>query len=192
MNAKVDRLVGRMKKWQAESEKLRTILLSFSLEEDLKWGQPCYTLEGKNVVLIGNKFKDYCALLFFKGALIPDPEEILVAPGQVQAGRQIRFSSLQQIVSMEPTVRAYIKQAIKIEKAGMKVEMKPHSAYEVPEELQKKLDAMPRLKKAFAALTPGRQRGYMFFISAPKLAKTREARVEKCVAPILEGKGLND
>ena len=191
MNPKVDLFLERAKKWQAESQQLRSILLSFPLDEELKWGQPCYTCGGKNVVLIGG-FKEYCALLFFQGALLSDPKQILIAPGQVQAGRQIRFASLREIAALEPAVRTYIAEAIAIEKAGTKVKLKPHSAYKMPVELKKKLDDMPRLNAAFAALTPGRQREYMLHISAPKQARTREARVEKSVERILAGKGLND
>ena len=191
MNPKVDIFLKKAEKWQEESEKLRMILLGFPLAEELKWGEPCYTFEGKNVVLIGG-FKDYCSLLFFKGSLMPDPHHILVAPGQVQAGRQIRFTSLREIVAMEKVVKTYIQEAIEVEKAGLKVKLKKHTDYVVPEELQKKLDETPSLKAAFEALTPGRQRGYMFHIAQPKQSKTREARVEKCVERILEGKGLND
>jgi uncharacterized protein YdeI (YjbR/CyaY-like superfamily) len=189
MNSKVEAFFEKVEKWRAESLKLRTILLGFSLGEELKWGEPCYTFEGKNVVLIG-AFKECITLLFFKGALLTDPRGILVAP--TQAARQIRFTSLREIVAMEATVKAYIAEAIEVEKAGLKVKLKAHSEYTIPEELQKKLDAMPKLKKAFEALTPGRQRAYMFHISKPKQAKTREARVEECVARILDGKGLND
>lgn len=191
MNPKVDAFLEKAEKWQKESQKLRAILLGFPFAEELKWGEPCYTYEGKNVVLIGG-FKEYVTLLFFKGALMADPKKILVAPGAVQAGRQIRFTSLREIVAMEATVKAYVAEAIAVEKSGAKVKLKKHSDFEVPEELKKKLDAMPRLKKAFEALTPGRQRGYMFHIAKPKQAKTRESRVEECVARILEGKGLND
>lgn len=191
MNPKVETFLRKAKKWQEESYKLRTILAGFPLDEELKWGQPCYTFQGKNVVLIGG-FKEYCALLFFKGALMADPHGILVAPGKTQAGRQLRFTGLRQIVAMEPTVKDYIAKAIEVEKAGLKVKLKAHSAYTIPEELQRKLEAMPSLKAAFTALTPGRQRAYMFHISAPKLARTRESRVEKCMPRILDGKGLND
>jgi uncharacterized protein YdeI (YjbR/CyaY-like superfamily) len=191
MNPKVEIFLEKLEKWQAESQKLRSILLSFPLKEELKWGEPCYTFQGKNVVLIGG-FKEYCSLLFFKGVLMADPRGILVAPGKMQVGRQIRFTSLGQIVRMEPSVKAYIAEAIEVEKSGAKPKLKPHSEYTVPEELQRKLDAMPRLKAAFQALTPGRQRGYMFHISKPKQAGTREKRVEECIERILDGKGLND
>jgi uncharacterized protein YdeI (YjbR/CyaY-like superfamily) len=191
MNPKVDIFLKKARKWQEESEKLRAILLEFPLTEELKWGQPCYTFRGKNVALIGG-FKDYCSLAFFKGALLPDPHRVLVAPGKVQAGRQIRFTSLREIVAMEKVLKTYIHGAIEVEKAGLKVKLKEHSEYVIPDELQKKLDKVPSLKAAFQALTPGRQRGYMFHISAPKQSKTREARVEKCMQRILDGKGLND
>jgi uncharacterized protein YdeI (YjbR/CyaY-like superfamily) len=191
MNPKVEIFLEKTEKWQAESRQLRTILLDFPLEEELKWGEPCYTVQGKNVVLIGG-FKEYCSLLFFKGALMADPDGILVAPGKVQAGRQIRFTSLRQIVAMKSTIKRYIAEAIAVEKAGLKVKLKAHSEYTIPEELQKKLDAMLSLRKAFEALTPGRQRGYMFHISQPKQSSTRESRVEKCVQRILDGKGFNE
>jgi uncharacterized protein YdeI (YjbR/CyaY-like superfamily) len=191
MNPKVEIFLQNLKKWREESQKLRSILVGFPLSEELKWGQPCYTFEGKNVVLIGG-FKEYCVLLFFKGALMADPQNILVAPGKTQAGRQIRLTSLREIVAMESVVKTYIAEAIEVEKAGLKVKLKTHSEHTMPEQLQRKLDAMPRLKTAFEALTPGRQRAYMFYISAPKQAKTRESRVEKCMQRILDGKGLND
>ncbi len=191
MNPKVDVFLRKAKKWQKESEKLRKILLDCPLTEELKWGQPCYTFQGKNIVLIGG-FKEYCSLLFFKGALLKDAHGILVAPGKLQAGRQIRLTSVRHIVEMEPILKAYIHEAIEVEKAGLKVKLKRHSEYIIPEELQKKLDDNPALKSAFEALTPGRQRGYFFHISAPKQSKTRESRVEKCVKLILKDKGLND
>ena len=191
MNPKVEKFLEKLEKWQEESQKLRDILLDFPLTEELKWGEPCYTLKGKNVVLIGG-FKEYCTLLFFKGALMADPNGILVAPGALQAGRQIRFRSLREISSMESTIKSYIAEAIEVEKSGAKVKLKAHSEYVVQEELQRKLDAKPKLKAAFEALTPGRQRAYMFHIAKPKQAKTRESRVEQCIPLILEGKGLND
>jgi len=191
MNPKVDRFLQRIDKWQEESGKLRAILLDCPLSEELKWGQPCYTLQGKNIVLIGG-FKEYCTLLFFKGALLNDPQGILVAPGQTQAGRQIRFTSLGQIVAMESILKTYIHEAIEVERAGLKVKLKEHSEFSLPEELQMKLDEIPALKAAFQALTPGRQRAYMLHISAPKQSQTRVSRVEKCMKMILEGKGLND
>jgi uncharacterized protein YdeI (YjbR/CyaY-like superfamily) len=177
--------------WRQESLRLRSILLGFPLKEELKWNQPCYTSAGKNVAIISG-FKEYCVLGFFKGALMADAQGILVAPGKVQAARQIRFASLREITSQEAILKTYIAEAIAVENAGLKVELKRHSDYTIPIELQKRLDAMPRLKKAFQALTPGRQRGYMLHIAAPKQAKTRESRVEKCMDRILDGKGLND
>jgi uncharacterized protein YdeI (YjbR/CyaY-like superfamily) len=191
MSRNLEGYFEKLEKWRKESQKLRSIVLGFPLREELKWGEPCYTLEGKNIVLIGG-FKEYCALMFFKGVLIPDPHGILVAPGSVQVGRQIRFTSVREIAGMEPIVKSYIAAAIEVENSGLQATLKPHSAYTMPEELQRKLDSMPRLKKAFAGLTPGRQRGYMLFVTAAKQAKTRESRVEKCIQPILEGKGLND
>ena len=191
MNPKVDQFLRKAKKWREESEKLRMILLDFPLTEEFKWGEPCYTVQGKNVVLIGG-FKDYCSLLFFKGALLGDPHRILVTPGKLQSGRQIRFTGLQEIVAMEPVLKTYIQEAIEAEKAGLKVKLKKHSDYAIPEELQKKFDEIPALKTAFEALTPGRQRAYMFHISKPKQSKTRELTVEKCIPQILAGKGLND
>jgi uncharacterized protein YdeI (YjbR/CyaY-like superfamily) len=191
LNPKVDTFLRKTKRWQEESEQLRTILLGCPLTEELKWGEPCYTFQGKNVVLIGG-FKDYCTLLFFKGALLSDPHGILVAPGKLQAGRQIRFTHLQEIVAMETILKTYIYEAIEVERAGLKVELKKHSEYTVPEELKKRLDEIPALKSAFEALTPGRQRAYMFHIAAPRQSKTRESRVEKCIPLILDGKGLND
>jgi uncharacterized protein YdeI (YjbR/CyaY-like superfamily) len=191
MNPKVEILLQKAEKWQAESQRLRTILLGFPLDEELKWGEPCYTFQGKNVVLIGG-FKEYCTLLFFKGAFMADPHGVLVAPGKTQAGRQIRFTSLRQIVAMKSIVKTYIAEAIEVEKTGLKVKLKAHSEYTIPEELQRKLDVNPSLRIAFEALTPGRQRAYMFHISAPKQSKTRESRVEQCMQRILDGKGLND
>jgi uncharacterized protein YdeI (YjbR/CyaY-like superfamily) len=191
MNPKVDAFLRKAKKWREESEKLRMILLECPLTEELKWGEPCYTVQGRNIVLIG-AFKEYITLLFFKGALLSDPHGILVAPGKLQAGRQIRFTNLKDIVAMENILKTYIYEAIEVENAGLKVTLKKHSDYTVPEELQRKLDEIPALKSAFEALTPGRQRAYFFHIAAPKQSRTRESRVEKCVPLILAGKGLND
>ena len=191
MNPKVDQFLRKAKKWREESEKLRMILLDFPLTEELKWGEPCYTLQGKNVVLIGG-FKEHVTLLFFQGALLKDTHRILVAPGNTQAKRQIRFTSLQQILAMEAVLKAYIREAIEVEEAGLKVKLRKHSDYVIPQELQKRLDEIPALKAAFEALTPGRQRAYMFHISKPKQSKTRESTVEKCIPQILAGKGLND
>ena len=161
------------------------------LTEELKWGQACYTLDGKNVVLI-HGFKEYFALLFFKGALLKDPNGILATPGQHQASRQIRFTSVKDITRLKPVVKATIQEAMEVERAGLKVKMKKTEELTIPDEFQKKLDAMPALRKAFSALTPGRQRGYIFHFSQPKLSNTREARVEKSISLILAGKGLND
>ena len=190
-NPKVDGVLGQEKKWQEEFETLRTIILDCQLAEELKWYQPCYTLQKKNVVLI-HGFKEFCALLFFKGALLKDPNRILVRPGQHQAARQIRFTNVREIVEMEPIVKAYIHEAIAVEKAGLKVKLKKTSDFKIPDEFQKKLDEIPRLKAAFRALTPGRQRQYIFHFSQPKRSETREARVEKCMPQIFMGKGLND
>jgi uncharacterized protein YdeI (YjbR/CyaY-like superfamily) len=191
-NPKVDGFISQAKQWQEEFKKLRAIAIASGLAEDMKWGQPCYTLDGKNVVLI-HGFKEYCALLFFKGALLKDPKGILIQQTEnVQSGRQIRFTSARDIVKLKADLKAYIDQAIEVEKAGLKVEHKKTSDFAIPAEFQKKLDETPALKTAFAALTPGRQRGYIFFFSQAKQSKTREARVEKCVPRILDGKGLDD
>ncbi|MEZ4702503.1 MAG: YdeI family protein [Rhodothermales bacterium] len=192
MNPKVDAFLHRATAWQEEFEKLRAIALACPLDEDLKWGTPCYSLGGGNVVLI-HGFKDYCALLFFKGALLQDPEGILVQQTKnVQATRQIRFSSLRQIVEMEPVITAYIEAAIEVEKAGLKVALKSTEAFEVAEEFQARLDELPALKAAFEALTPGRQRAYLLHFAAPKQSRTRSSRIEKCIPLILEGRGLQD
>lgn len=190
-NPKVEALLRRASKWREEFEALRTITLGCGLIEELKWYQPCYTLQKKNVVLI-HGFKEYCALMFFKGALLKDPKRILVTPGQHQAARQIRFTDVQQVTRMKPALKAYVLEAIELEKAGVKVKLKKTADFKVPEEFQKKLDELPALKAAFKALTPGRQRGYIFHFSQPKQSKTRDARVEKCMPQILNGKGLND
>ncbi|MEO8587827.1 MAG: YdeI/OmpD-associated family protein [Flavobacteriales bacterium] len=192
MNPKVDWYFIKAGKWQGAVEKLRTIALDSQLTEELKWGCPCYTLKGSNVFLI-HVFKDYCALLFHKGALLKDDAGILIQQTKnVQSARQIRFSSLKEIVRMERLVKVYIDEAIEVEKAGLKVEFKETKEFDMPEEFKTKLKAMPALKKAFAALTPGRQRGYLLHFSSAKQAKTREARIEKNVERILEGKGLDD
>jgi uncharacterized protein YdeI (YjbR/CyaY-like superfamily) len=190
-NPKVDGLLRRETKWREEFEALRNIVLDCELVEEVKWYQPCYTLQKKNVVLI-HGFKEYCALMFFKGALLKDRRRILATPGQHQAARQIRFTSAQEIAEMEPAVKAYIREAIELEKAGSKVKLKKTADFRVPDEFQKKLDEIPALKTAFHALTPGRQRHYIFHFSQPKLSRTREARVDKCIPQILQGKGLND
>lgn len=192
MNPKVDFYFNKEQKWQREVNKLRTIALACGLTEELKWGCPCYTLNKSNIVLI-HDFKEYCALLFFKGALIQDTHNILIQQTEnVQAQRQIRFTDLQQIADQEAILKSYIFQAIEIEKAGLKVELKKTKEFPVAEEFQNKLDQFPALKSAFEALTPGRQRAYLLHFSQPKQAKTREARVEKYIPQILSGKGLDD
>lgn len=191
-NPKVDAVLNKTKKWKEEFEKLREIILDCDLTEELKWGQPCYTLGKSNIVLM-HGFKEYCALLFFKGALLKDAKGILVQQTEnVQAARQIRFSTIQDIVKLQATIKTYIKEAIKVEKSGLTVEFKKTTEFETPEEFQTKLDEMPALKTAFEALTPGRQRAYLLHFSAAKQSKTRTARVEKHVQQILDGKGLDD
>jgi uncharacterized protein YdeI (YjbR/CyaY-like superfamily) len=192
MNPKVDFYFNKNRKWQEEIRKLRLIILDCGLTEELKWGCPCYTFEEKNIVLI-HVFKEYCAVLFFKGALLNDSENILIQQTKnVQSGRQIRFISVQEIEELKPVLKSYIKEAIKVEKAGLKVKFKKTAEYKIPEELQVRLDEMPALKTAFKALTPGRQRGYILYFSAPKQSKTRVSRIEKYMPQILSGKGLND
>lgn len=191
-NPKVDFFFDEAKKWQEELVLMRKIALECQLSEELKWGVPCYTYKDSNVVLI-HAFKEYCAFLFFKGALLKDTDGILIQQSEnVQAARQIRFTNLKEIVDLKDVLKTYIYQAIEIEKAGLKVELKKTSEFEVSEEFQKKLDAMPDLQKAFSALTPGRQRAYLLHFSQPKQSQTRETRVEKKIPNILEGKGLND
>jgi uncharacterized protein YdeI (YjbR/CyaY-like superfamily) len=192
MNPKVDEYLRKAKKWQKEFKKLTMIVLDCGLTEELKWGHPCYTFQKSNIVLI-HGFKEYCALLFFKGALLKDANGILIQQTEnVQAARQIRFTNVQEIVRMETTLQAYIREAIEVEKAGLKVNFKKTSEFKIPEEFQNKLDETPALKTAFDALTPGRQRAYLFYFSQPKQSKTRESRVEKCMQQILNGKGLDD
>src|SRR5258708_22470787 len=192
MNPKVDWFFSKAGKWQKEFEQLRTIVLGCDLIEELKWGQPCYTFEKSNIVLI-HGFKEYCALLFFKGALLKDAKDILVQQTEnVQAARQIRFTNVREIVGMKPILKAYIKEAIEVEKAGFEVNYKKTSEFEIPDEFKNRLDESPAFKTAFAALTPGRQRGYLLYFFSAKQSKTREARVEKCVQQILNGQGLND
>ena len=191
MNPKVDFYFSKAKKWQEELEQLRTIVIDCGLTEELKWGVPCYRLQ-TNIVLI-HVFKEYCALLFFKGALLSDPNGILIQQTKnVQSARQIRFTNVREIVKMKAILKAYIYEAIEVEKAGLKVNLKKTSEFVIPEEFQKKLNKMPALKTAFKALTPGRQRGYIFYFSQPKQSKTREARVEKYTKQILNGKGIDD
>ena len=192
MNPKVDFYFIKEKQWQEEIEKLRTIILDCQLTEELKWGVPCYTFQKSNIVLL-HVFKEYCALLFFKGALLNDANGILIKLGKnTQAGRQIRFTNVREIVEMETILKAYIYEAIEVEKAGLKVNYKKATEFSIPDEFQTKLDENPALQTAFSALTPGRQRAYLLYFSAPKQSKTREARVEKCTQQILNGKGLND
>jgi len=192
MNPKVDFYFNKAKKWREEFEKLRVIILDCGLTEELKWGVPCYTFEKRNIVLI-HGFKEYCALLFFKGALLNDPKGILIQQTKnVQAARQIRFTSVREIVKLKPILKAYINEAIEVEKAGLKVNFKKTTEFIIPEEFQDKLDEISALKTAFDALTPGRQRAYVLYFSAPKQSKTREARVGKFMQQILTGKGLND
>jgi uncharacterized protein YdeI (YjbR/CyaY-like superfamily) len=192
MNPKVDWYFSKSGEWQKEIQKLRTIILDCDLTEELKWGCPCYTFEKHNIVLI-HVFKDYCAVLFFKGTLLKDPKGILVQQTEnVQAARQIRFTSIDQILKLEKTLKAYIYQAVKVEVAGLKVDFKKTKEFAIPNEFQNKLDKNPALKNAFYQLTPGRQRGYLLYFSSAKQSKTREARVEKNLDRILERKGLED
>ena len=203
MNPKVDWYFNKAGKWQEEFETLRRIILDCDLIEELKWGQPCYTLpqarlnkssgraSGKSNIVLMHGFKEYCALLFFKGALLKDSKGILIRQTEnVQAARQIRFTNVREIVRMKATLKAYIKEAVKVEEAGLKVTLKKTSEFKIPEEFQTKLDEIPGLKKAFYALTPGRQRAYIFYFSSAKQSKTREARVKKYVKQILDGEGL--
>lgn len=192
MNPKVDWFFNKAEQWQEEYAQLRTIILACGLIEELKWGCPCYTFQKSNIVLI-HGFKDYCALLFHKGALLNDTNGLLIQQTEhVQAARQIRFMSVQEIVELGTILKTYIFEAIEVEKAGLKVVLKKPTEYKIPEEFQKVLDAIPELKTAFYSLTPGRQRGYLLHFSALKQAKTREARVEKYIPKMLDGKGLED
>lgn len=192
MNPKVDFYFSKNEKWQKEIEKLRTIVLDCQLNEELKWGVPCYTFQKSNIVLI-HVFKEYCAVLFFKGALLNDANGILVQQTEnVQSARQIRFTNLQEIIDLEPVLKTYIYEAIEVEKAGLKVELKKTTEFSVPEEFQTRLNEDHNLKTAFHALTPGRQRGYLLHFSAAKQSKTRESRIEKSIPQILNGKGLDD
>ena len=192
MNSKVDVFLSKAEKWQAEFEKLRMIILDCQLTEEFKWGNPCYTFQNSNIVLI-HGFKEYCAILFMKGALLQDTNGILIQQTEkVQAGRQIRFHNIQEIIELESTLKAYIYEAIEVERAGLEVSFKKHDEYIIPEELKLKLAQIPALKVAFDALTLGRQRAYILYFSDPKQSKTRESRVEKYIQHILNGKGLND
>ena len=192
MNPKVDWFFKKDTKWQDAYEQLRKIVLDCGLTEELKWGHPCYTVDGANIVLI-HGFKEYCALLFHKGSLLKDSKKILIQQTEnVQAARQIRFKHVDQIVDMESILKTYIKDAIKVEKAGVKVPLKKTSEFKMPVEFKNVLDATPALKKAFNSLTPGRQRGYLLYFGSAKQAKTREERIEKYIPKILKGKGLED
>ena len=192
LNPEVEEFIRKAKKWQEEFEKLRMIILDCQLAEELKWGKPCYTFQ-KSKIVIMQGFKEYCALLFVKGALLKDTNSILITQTEnTQAARQIRFTNVQEIMKLEPILKTYIYEAIEIEKAGMKVNFKKTTEFTIPDEFQDKLDEMPTLKTAFEALTPGRQRAYLLYFSAPKQTTTREARVEKYIPQILKGKGLNN
>lgn len=192
MNPKVDRFLRETDKCGKEFRKLRAVIRACGLTEELKWGVPCYTEQNKNVVVM-HGFKKYCALLFFKGVLMRDPEGILIQQTKnVQAARQIRFTNVREVTGMETILKAYISEAVEVERAGLKVRLKPTSEYRIPREFRRRLAEVPGLKRAFRALTPGRQRGYIFYFSQPKRSKTRAGRVEKSVRRILDGKGLND
>jgi len=191
-NPKVDAFIEREKKWKSEFQQLRKLFVDTTLTEEFKWGVPCYALNGKNVVLM-HGFNEYCALLFIKGVLLKDPLGVLITQTEnVQSARQIRFTSTEQIEEMENVLKGYIQQAIEVEKAGMKVDFKPASEFKMAEEFKSKMDELPDLKTAFYALTPGRQRAYLLFFSAPKQSATRVARVDKSIPLIMAGKGLND
>lgn len=191
-NPKVDFFFNEAQTWQGEFAQLREIVLDCGLTEELKWGHPCYTLEGSNIVLI-HGFKEYCALLFHKGALLNDPNGILIQQTEnVQAARQIRFTNVQEIVEMAPILKTYVEEAIAVEKAGLEVEFRKTEDFPMPEEFIDKLEEVPGLQDAFEALTPGRQRAYLLHFAAPKQSKTRVSRIDKCTPQILEGKGLND
>lgn len=191
-NPRVDFFFNKANRWQEAFEKMRAIPLECGLEEKLKWGCPCYTFEDNNIVLI-HGFKDYCAFLFFKGALLKDADGLLIQQTKnVQSARQIRFTSVQEVVKLKSILKAYIKEAVQVEKSGLKVPLKKTKEFEMVEEFQNKLDEMPALKKAFRALTPGRQRGYLLYFSQAKQSKTRESRIEKSIQPIMKGKGLDD
>jgi uncharacterized protein YdeI (YjbR/CyaY-like superfamily) len=192
MNPKVDVYISKAKQWREEMAKLRKLILDCQLTEEVKWGKPAYTFQKKNVVIMVG-FKESCVLMFCKGALLKDPDGGLIKPGEnTQAGRWLKFTSAREIVEMEPVVKAYICEAIEVEKAGLEVNYKKTAEFTLPEELKNKLDETPALKSAFNALTPGRQRAYILYFSAPKQSKTRESRVEKCRQLILSGKGLDD
>ncbi|WP_027947415.1 YdeI/OmpD-associated family protein [Litchfieldella anticariensis] len=192
MNPKVDDYLSKVKKWQEELKELRLIVLDSQLTEELKWGKPCYTFQNNNVVILQG-FKESCALLFAKGALLKDSNGILEKPGEnTQAARRIPFTNAREIVEMATILKAYVNEAVEVEKAGLKVNFKTTDEFSIPEEFQNKLDEIPALKSAFYALTPGRQRAYLLYFSGAKQSKTRESRVEKYMQQILDGKGLND
>lgn len=192
MNPKVDSFLNKAQKWQEELEKLRMLVLDCGLTEELKWGTPCYTFQNGNIVLI-HAFKEYCALLFFKGSLLSDSDGILIQQTQnVQASRQVRFTNVEQIHKLEAVIKAYIYEAVEIEKAGLKVTLKKTTEYSIPEEFTVQLEKTPELRTAFEALTPGRQRAYIMYFSQAKQSKTRESRVENNISKILNGKGLDD
>lgn len=192
MNPKVDAFIAREKQWKKEFELLREIALECGLGEELKWGQPCYTTNGKNVLII-HGFKEYCGMLFVKGALLKDPKSILIQQTEnVQSARQARFTSVGEITKLRTTLKAYIREAVDVEKKGLKVTLKKTSEYTLPEEFEAKLRSNPKLRSAFNSLTPGRQRGYILYFSSAKQSKTREARIEKFTPNILAGKGLDD
>lgn len=192
INPKVDFYFTKEKKWKEELQQLRIIILDCGLVEELKWGCPCYTFQKSNIVLL-HVFKEYCGLLFFKGALLKDAKGILIQQTKnVQAARQVRFTNVQEVIKLQATLRAYLYEAIEIEKAGLKVNLKKTAEFSMPEEFKKMLDKKPALKAAFGALTPGRQRAYLLYFSSAKQSKTRESRIEKWLPKILAGKGLND
>ena len=191
-NLEVDFFFDKAQQWQDEYERLRTIILDCGLTEELKWGKPCYTFQNSNIVLI-HGFKEYCALLFHKGALLKDPDGILIQQTKnVQSARQIRFTNVQEIIELEPILKAYILEAVDVEKSGLQVDFKPTEEFTFPEEFVNALEEVPGLQDAFDALTPGRQRGYILYFSAAKQSKTRKARIEKCTQKIFDGKGVND
>ena len=192
MNPKIDAFLSKAPKWQKEMETLRRIILDCQLSEELKWGKPCYTFQGSNIVVIQG-FKEYCALLFLKGVLLNDPNGILIKTGEnTRVGRQIRFNNVREMAEMASILKTYIYEAVEVEKSGLKVSAKENPPLTLPEEFQTRLDKIPKLKTAFNALTPGRQRAYSFYFSAPKQSQTRESRIDKCMKQILNGKGLND
>lgn len=191
MNPKIDRLLNHAKIWKEEMKELREVILECGVCEELKWRLPCYTFNGHNIVII-QSFKGYCAVMFFKGALLKDLKNVLVPLGSSQAARQIRFTSLPEVKKLRSILKSYIKEAIRIEKTGLKVKLKKTEDFKVPAEFQKKLDQLPKLRVAYEALTPGRQRAYLHYFSQAKQSKTREQRVDKYLKQILSGKGIKD